>query len=314
MYNQDQKSEYIKSVANTVSMRKYYTSVFTSVEKYEEALGMDICSMNQSQLNSVINSDSILSLRYHTREVLVSVLRNYGIWCLGKKVPNALSDITTLRLPDAPADGQSLKDSMLSSPIHLQQFLDSIFLPESDLTIDNVFRTYCWMLFAGMNKEDTVRVRVENVDLDVMEIRFEGYYYPIYREGVPAIRNCMRLNQFREFRQKGGIAERNRVDGDILLRGEGRLDLLYLRIKDAIIRAKAKAFKNGRTSLNPSSASIKLSGIFYRTYMDELAGVPADFYHIVDRYNSCKRNPDRTRAAKGYSMDYISWKNAFVYK
>lgn len=314
MYNHDQKSEYIKCVANSVSMRKYYTSVFTSTEKYEEALGMDICSMNQSQLESFINSDSFLSFRYHTREVLVSVLRNYGAWCLNKKIPNALSYLSTLKLPDNPPDGEALKDSMLSSPVHLQMFLDQIFLPESDLTIDNVFRAYCWMLFAGMNKEDTVKVRVENVDLEVMEIKFEGYSYPIYREGLPAIRNCMRLNRFRELRCNGSFAERDRIDGDILLRGEGRLDILYLRIKDAIIKAKTKAFKAGRTDLKPSSSSIKLSGIFYRTYIAELAGVPADFYHIVDRYNSCKRNPDRTRAAKGYFADYISWKNTFIYK
>ena len=209
---------------------------------------------------------------------------------------------------------------MVASPLHLQMYLDQVFDKESQETIDNIYRCYYWMAYGGISEEDTLFINRSDVDLELMLIRYNNTSVPIYREALPAFRNAMQLSSFVYLHPNyTKTIRRDRVPGEELMRGI-KATTKTMTIRSSLSRRSADAIKAGKTEQQLSFYRVWLSGLFYRIYERERAGVPVDFSEAAvnfmegKTYVLCGREKiehKQNRIERDYMEDYQRWKLAF---
>lgn len=318
MYNAGQKERFIKEYSTKISVRANARNLFDLFEPYEEGWGADLCTRDLAELQPVF--DGLSGVRESSRLAPRTILRKYAEWCLKNEVPGATD--AALRL-DSSALG-NLKNQTLKNPRHLQAFLDLLCDPESEQTSDNNFRTYYWLAYAGMPDEEIPKVTAREVDFERMLIIHDGKEYPIYREALPALRNCATLRSYR-YKNPNYNADtvvwRDRVPGDVLIRGVRSVPTVVLMRVELSKRIK-RAQEDGKPVQKLSYYRIWISGVFYRMLEEELAGMPADFRGIVDdrlgdfqyslRPGGNTQEYKRRAASDAYLADYERWKQTLL--
>lgn len=319
MYNTELKEKFIKEYTDSVHIRRSLLSLFNATEKYEEEWGADICTKTASELKDV--AEDIIGFRASST-TRISLLRNYVEWCINNNVPGACDgalNLTTNGLG-------KLKREMVRNPRHLQKYLDDICSPESYCTADNAIRCYYWLAYAGMKEEDIFKVTGADVNFNDMVVEYNNEAYPLYRESLPAFKNCVYLKEFVYIHPNYPPVKRERVEGDILIRGFRSTPTVgTMRVE--LSRRSRKYFercrKNGNEdALKLSHYRVWLSGVFYRFYEDELAGIKPNFKALVDMVSADKvykldsgrntQSAKRRKLACEYSTDYKRWKMTFT--
>lgn len=315
MYNAEQKEQFIKAYSTKISVRRSAKLLFNLFEPFEESWGADLCTRDLPTLQAAF--DQVVGIREVSRKSPRTILRKYVEWCRENNIPGTTSDSIDL---DISGIG-TLKVQMIRSPRHLQAMLDSICLPESEQTADNYFRVYYWLCYAGMREDDIVAVRTSDVDFSKMNVHFGEKDYPIYREAIPAFRNCVELAAFK-YKHGNYVKDiwKPRADGDILVRGtKGAPSVAAMRVE--LSRRLKLAREAGKTQMETSYYKIWLSGVFYQAWEEELAGGPVDFRPFVDdklgnfQYSinqSMTQEGRRRLAAADYHADYERWKQIFM--
>lgn len=324
MYNEAQKVMFVKGKTENVNVRVLYQKVFNATEKYEQAWGADLCTRSKEELQTML--EGLSNVRLSAVRSILTVLHNYGRWCLEQQIPGACDGLIHVELPSGV---ERMRVQTVRNPRHLQSCLDKICRKESDETKDNVLRCYLWLAYGGMKEQDALRVRTSDVDFSNQVVRFEGKEYPIYREAIPAFRNCVRLTQFAVFNPASygsGSGDESyhieRSPGKLLLRA-GRGSDPSLSVLRALL---SKRKKDARDECGVSEDEIEclryyrvwISGVFYRMYENELAGDKPDFRDFVLEKKGDKtykldsgRNTQKARRAelaRGYLADYNRWK------
>lgn len=317
MYNAKQKESFIRDYTTKISVNEQARRLFDLFEPYEEQWGADLCTRTTEEIQPVF--DRIAGVRESSRHAPRTILRKYFEWCRANRVPGTTD--AAMRL-DIAALG-NLRNQMIRNPRHLQAVLDAICEPESEETSDNDLRTYCWLAYAGMGAEDILTVKTSEVDFDQMTVRHDGRDYPIYREALPAIRNCVRLTEFRYKHPNypDRVIWKDRVPGDILVRGIRSVPTVAT-MQVELSRRMKRANDAGKTEMKLSYYRIWLSGVFYRMYEDELAGIPADFSSLVEETvgdfqykfppNGNTQEYKRKKLAESYLSDYERWKQTLT--
>lgn len=232
------------------------------------------------------------------------------------RVPGACDGM--LRITAAGLD--KVKHQMVSSPFHLQQYLDAVFSKEEDEMLDNLYRCYYWMAYGGIQDDDVLSVKVSDVNFTEMCIQYGDTSAPIYREALPAFHNAVELTSFL-YRHPNYAKpiRRDRIPGDTLIRGY-RAITQTSNLRSNMSHLSADAIKQGKTELQLSFYRVWMSGLFYRMYERERAGMPVDFtgvaaalmagktYVIKGRTKIEHRQRQRGR---DYMEDYQRWKLAF---
>lgn len=319
MYNAELKEKFVKEYTDSINIRKSFLSLFNTTEKYEKEWGADICTKTEDELKDF--AEDIIGFRY-TSKSRISLLRNYVEWCINNGVPGACDGALKLTV-----DGlEKLKHEMVRNPRHLQRYLDDICSPESDCTADNAVRCYYWLAYAGMKEEDIFNVKGSDVKFDDMIVGYNNEAYTLYRESLPAFKNCVYLKEFVYVHPNYPPVKRERVPGDILIRGFRSTPTVYSMRVELSRRSKKyleRCKKNGNNdALKLSYYRVWLSGIFYRFYEDELAGIKPNFKALVDMVSGDKiykmdsgRNTQlakHRKLASEYSADYKRWKMTFT--
>lgn len=170
-----------------------------------------------------------------------------------------------------------VRKQMVTSPLHLQRYLNEVFDPEGDETIDNLYRCYYWMAFSGIREEDTLSITASDVDFMDMSIRYGENCVPLYRESLPAFHNAVELPGFL-YKHPNYAKEirRDRVPGDTIMRGV-RATTKTMSIRSMLSHRSAAALQDGKTKQQLSFYRVWMSGLFYRMYERERAGIPVDF-------------------------------------
>lgn len=330
MYNEQLKREFIDQYTDKPSRIRFCEALFNGTEQYENLWNADICTKSGEELEKAVNN--MVGARTSSQSGRLNVLREYFRWCAEKGIPGASEAILAVDI-DSTA---KMRARSVSSPLHLQMYLDGIFQKEAMQTKDNILRAYCWLAYMGLPENDIMELRSDEVDLKNMIVSHEGEEYRIYAEAVPCLRNCKELTFFyyRHPNYPDKAYPRDRVPGDLLIRGTTAGTSVYL-IRNDVARAgrkyKTKAQKGGGTkeqqfyrqteALRLSYYRIWLSGLFYRTFLLEGAGVPPDFSEAI-----AKRAAEREHRFSGknynertfrnginseYNTDYAVWKKAF---
>lgn len=310
MYNEGVKREFLKSKAENSSPYEY---VFEAISKYEEKWQADICTRSEEDIQMII--DDIVGLRVIST-VRVRMLKEYVQWCIDNNIPGACSGMLTVNKFGI----SKILSQMVSSPQHLQKYLNALFEPEVGCTVDCIYRCYLWLAYGGMPESDIMLVKTTDVDFDNMVVRFNGVEYPIYQEAYFTLKICADSRIFVYINPKGGKDTiYTRVPGNKLLRGY-KADPSYKTIRSEISRHSKDATISGKTKQSVSYFRAWLSGVFYRMYESELQGMPANFDYTAERYMEGKTfalsgrntlNGKRNQISKEYLADYQRWKSAY---
>lgn len=314
MYNEELKKRFIRDYTGSLNTANVAATMFNAAEKHEIRWNADLCTRSAEELQPMI--DDIVGLRSKSRWMTLIILKEYVKWCIAMKVPGACDGMMHIEAVGL----DKVKHQMVSSPLHLQRFMDSIFDPESEETIDNIYRCYFWMAYGGIDEEDTIAVRKSDVNFQGMYIQYKSTSIPIYREAVPAFRNAVMLDSFvYKHPNYSKDIRRNRVQGDTIMRGIKAATKTFT-MRATLSKRNIKAIEEGKTDLQLSFYRVRMSGLFYRVYEMERAGISPNFSEAALRVMDGKTyslkgreklEHKQNRIEKDYMEDYERWKLAF---
>ena len=314
MYNEEQKKRFIRDYTGSLNTANVAVTIFNILERYEQAWGADLCTKSAVELQPAI--DDVVGLRNRSKWMYLTILKEYVKWCLAMKTPGACDGMLHVESVGL----ERVKRQMVSSPLHLQKYLDDLFDNEQEETIDNVYRCYFWMAYGGIDEEDTILIKNDDIDLQRMLIRYKTTIVPIYREAIPAFKNILTLTSFLyKHPNYSKPIWRERVPGDTVMRGV-RSTTKVFTMRGSISKRNVEAVELGRTNLQLSFYRVKMSGLFYRTYEMERAGFPVTFSEAALRLmdgktyslsGNEKLRHRQNRIEREYFEDYQRWKLAF---
>ncbi len=314
MYNEEMKSRFIREYTGSLNTANVATTIFNAMEEYEKSWNADLCTRSSEELQPVITE--ITGLRSRSKWMALTILKEYVKWCITMKVPGACDGMLQIKTVGL----DKVKHQMVSSPLHLQKFLDDVFDPESEETLDNIYRCYFWMAYGGIDEEDTILIQNEQVDFGQMVIYYKTTNIPIYREALPALRNAVSLNSFLyKHPNYSKPVRRDRVPGNTLMRGI-RATTKTFTMRTTLSKRNIKAIEDGLTDLQLSFYRVRMSGLFYRVYEMERAGIPTSFSEAALRvmdgktytlHGREKLEHRQNKIERSYLEDYQRWKLAF---
>lgn len=306
MFHENLRKRFIQETYGDSSLAKAATSIFNALEKYEGLWGRDICTQGVREVTEAL--DGIVGMRSQGHRLYTNVLRDYLRWCVANGVPGATLDA----LDAQPSGLLKMKTRTVRSPLHMQRFLDTVFAPDEMRTHDCVYRCMLWMAYGGLPDRFVTEVQTQDVDFSHMLVCHAGYEVPIYREASVAFHACA---EFSDFRLTRGDVERfrPRYESRQLLRGF-QSDATIEQLRTESIRKITAAIKAGRTDIKLSYSRAYLSGLFYRAYEKEMAGIQPDFaaeaLEMLDPENRGAQDKV-TRTIRYLRKDYELWKSTF---
>jgi hypothetical protein len=317
MYNAEQKMRFIQSRIRNENKRQPAVDAFDAFAALEEERGADLCTLPKQDLMETL--DSLAGIRNQNQWKEVHIIQDYLYWCVDNKIPRASRDIFDMMEVGL----ENLRKRMVASPLHLQRVLDQVFDPEEEKTIDNVYRSFLWMAYGGMDRDEALLVTDDAVAFKALAIRWKGESYPLYREALPAIENCIELETL-AVKRSDYTSIQDRIEGDRLLRGV-KANSTAGTLLPVITKRVKQAVEEGKTDVNISYNQVWISGLFYRMYEQERAGDVVDFIkaaektiddRIVKKTQAEKPVTDDRegriyRTARDYKNDYQRWKRAF---
>ena len=302
MYNEEQKRAFIAdTISNEYAIRRAI-AIFRAAAPFEEQWGADLSTVPQVDFEQML--EAICGVRLNSKYAYVSVLRSYMRWCVahGKDGARELTDISYRE------NTFKTEETLVRNPAHLQQCLNQVFAPEEECTQDNVYRCFLWLAYGGMPDHIAYTLNASDVSMEYMEASKEDEVAILYRQGLPAIRNCMTLRQFLYYNEhyvNAGPIWRDRVPGTRLLRGI-RQDQTFSNFRAQMskkIRAKSE---EGIQVEMLTYRNLLTAGIFYRIYEGEQAGIPADFPTVAAE---AKRKYNMHPKPSHLRRDYERWKS-----
>ena len=315
MYNEDLKHRFI---SDTAMERNLSLSCFRATAPCEEELGRDLCTMTADELKPALQAACGNKVRKESRDRMFRAAMAYYKWCLDHEIDGAV------RMPDI--DRQELIDVsdnfIIRSPAHLQKCLDEVFDPESEETVDNVYRCYLWMLYGGLDNEHALMLKAENILFDRLRAEIDGEAAVIYPEAIPCVKNCVYLKQFQyKHPLYTNPVWRDRTPGEYILRGVRATYNTNSRCLREDVARRIK--KKGGSDVRLSTKSVWFSGLYYRIFQHELAyGMQPEMTQFAALTPAGKKaiatNADKKSSlrqvmyeiASGLKEDYERWKKA----
>lgn len=300
MYNSELKAQFIRDyIGDNYNAQKVCVSIFNFTEINENAWGADICTRSVGELQPIFNYLNGVRASSFRRTI---ILHQYLKWCAANGIPGATKEYEKVKLPEV----ETMRERSVSSPSQVQYYLNALFDPENDMTVDNIYRCYYWLAFIGIDKEDAPKITVDNVDIGERKIYYDNNEYTIYKEALPAISICVKQNSFVK-KGYGDDILLPRVPGKQLLRGV-RAEFSNESFSVILSNRSGKSFKAGKTKKKMTYDRFWLSGLFCRTYSQEIAGDIVDFSDTATRFHNSR---EQKRANANYAYEYEIWKATF---
>ena len=305
MYNAEQKTRFVKDFTVSENMRAVALSVFNSFEPYEEAWHADLCTRSAGDIAEVLNHFRWRSVQ--SSNAPLYILRSYAKWCMEHKVPGACDGVLKADYDRTAA----LKRSTVKNPRHLAVYLDAVFIPEASKTVELIFRGFFWLAYAGMDIDDIFLVRKEHMDFERMFVRFNDTEYPIYPQGLNALRLCTDLSHF-EYNAYAYSVSRPRAEGDYIMRSFAASVPDRKKTMTRLSKFTRRACESGKTEMRLNYGDVWNSGVFYRKLEAELAGEPVSFDAELDRIYGDRDSENKSKRRIAFFTDYNRWKQTLL--
>lgn len=312
IYNEELKQAFIDDSIQSENSKKNAVIAFRTISKYEEAWGADFCTRTAEEIRPVM--EEICGARARSKYTRLGLFSNYSRWCVQHGIPGAIDNT----IQPSELGNTKLDSLIIRNPEHLQRCLDEYFEPESEETVDNTYRCFFWLAYGGMAESDIIQTAAPDVDFENMIVHHGDSVAVIYRQALPAIRNCIRLTQFRYKHPNYEPIWKDRIPGPELIRGTRGSKITEPGIRSMLSRRITQRAKDGSIML--SYQRVWRSGMFYRIYEQELAGTKPNF-HIVAlnsplgrKVTSSNLKTDKKarlrQIASDLKTDYTIWKKA----
>ena len=317
IYNMNTKTAFTETIPEK-QLRDIAMACFRDTAPLETAAGRDICTFSGAEEDAVWKAVMGTMLRSRSRELAAKVMSKYYKWCVETDVPGAVEhEPVKQEVIDAVN-----ADLLIFSPAHLQSILDKIFDPEADGTVDNTYRCFYWMAYAGLSTESIMMLKPEHFDLKSFLVSVNGEHGILYRQAILCIENCISIPQFLyEHPLYANQVMKDRIPGDYVLRGiRGTYDDPARYYKSLSITLSRRVNASGT---NLSYHSCYYGGLFYRIHEQELCyGTRPDLKSIAVDTPAGKRIADtaaeyRTsvherlyQISSKIEKDYQLWKKA----
>lgn len=323
MYNSELKEKFIEEFSTNVGRRHLATVMFNTLESFETEWKADICTVDKEKLKHAVGE--IIGFREKSKKTRLTILKEYMRWCVNNGVDgacNAIFEVDDFGL-------EKLKRQMVANPQHLQRYLNCICDKESEETTDCTYRCLYWLAYGGVETEEAaLEILDTDVDFTEMLVKHAGDAFPIYREAIPAFKKCVDLREFNyKHPNYNKVLIKERAKGHYLLRGiteTKSYKAMRVEMSRKIKNAKFMSEKDKSDEslqLKLSYYRVWLSGLFYRMYEAERAGMPVDFTAAAGRFMEGKtykldsgRNligAKQRQLAQDYLNDYNRWKEVY---
>ncbi|MEG1563845.1 MAG: hypothetical protein RR365_08980 [Bacteroides sp.] len=298
MTNPERKKAFIDSLSE--SLRAQNLRYLTFFSDIEDETGRDLAELRKEEIGKIISAN--YGLLTSSKNLFIGCIKRYLVWSRENGYVDSIPDIgdTCIVQEDA------IREKMVSSPLHLQMQLNKVFHPEKYETIDCVGRAYLWMAFIGIRQGESLRLKNGQVDLVNREITIGVNVFDMPKEALLSITQCVTLKSFNSIHPLyGQLVTRSRVESDIVLRG--------IKAMPTVCGLNATVIKKETDYFKPSYNTIRLSGMFYRTFNRERADQNPNFYNLALELSEGKDVSARTIKRKTVNLqkDYEEWKNAF---
>ena len=185
---------------------------------------------------------------------------------------------------------KEIRTTMVSSPYFFNKYLDSVFEPTENNTIENLYRCAMWLLYIGLELDEIVDLEINNIDLYNRRIIYKDKYYRMPDYSFDSIEKCVSTISFyyphKNYCNCNGVW-RDRFIGSKLIRGENE-ELKAKTIKDMLGRYIKEANVSGKTDKRMTLGMVSLSGSYYRLRAREMdCGTPPDF-EALSKYQMSK--------------------------
>ena len=310
MYNEDLKRAFIDDALQSEHSKAVAENAFRAIYPYEVAWGADFCTRTVDEIRPVM--EQISGLKARSRYTRINIFSDYSKWCVENGVQGAI-DNTITRSELGPG---KLDQTTIRNPEHLQHSLNEIFEPESEETVDNTYRCFFWLAYGGMMIEDALELTADGVDFEAMIASHGSSFAILYRQGLPAVRNCIRLKQFRYKHPNYDPVWKTRIAGDEILRGTrgGKVSSSGIR---SLISKRIAQGSNDKTILM-SYQRVWRCGVYYRLYENEQAGIVPNFYaaamdsptgrKVLGKQQNATTRRRIVQMASDFKRDYLDWK------
>lgn len=328
MYNRERKQAFIDSREWSSRSRVNLHNIFEVCEGFEKALQKDLAEFSQEEYNEIF-SDGLSITTRRSAEIYSEIFDKYFAWCAA----NGYTVSEHISLRDTPDPVKGVQDRMFSSPLDLQSTLDLVFEPENPELSESIYRAFLWTCFAGIPPEAAAKLRVKDVNFDLMMIRYynpntdEVELLPIYREAIASLKACCTRSGFR-YPTRSGLSEIKPRAGDgtyafsPVLRSD-KIDASgvpsFTTLKQTVNRAARIArdkngSKIGGKDVRLAPLAVYRSGVFYALYEAEVSFDAKQFKSI------CQKEVQRGTTTTGKNVwrrrgemmsDYELWKSVF---
>lgn len=309
MDNQRSKSSFLLMLPDGKD-RDTVVNLFKTVELYEQKWGSPIQTRSVEEVQDFVDTELSKNKLYPA--IKFYFLKKYIHWC-------KVNDIKISEGLDIKIKLSWLSDfenKLVKDALQLRIYLDALFSPEEEVSTDVLLRAYCWLSYMGLSDDQIDDLRISNVDLGEMSVVVDGKIYDIYREAFRTLKICVERDILKYNHSKYSTLIK-RIDGDRVIRGV-KSERKAVTLKSDISTANKQALENGRTNLNLTPRSIKMSGIFSRQYERERMGQPIDFSWLVSsecfensKQCDCDKRKALYRKEKNYQDEYYRWKLIF---
>lgn len=315
MYNEKLKHSFLNDMVKpNSSTEKMYLSVFRTIAPYESAWNTDICTRSGEELRPII--DELTHARARNRWQRVNALSQYCQWCVTHGIPGAVNGLHGV---DLGLGLDKIRSTSVANPTQLQRYLNELYRDESDDTVDNIYRCYCWMAYFGIAEKELVEIKCDQVDLNEMVIHYHGTDVQIDQKARAAFKSAKTRSDFKYDHPIYGEVSRPRATGDTLVRGFRPTN--YMSVRSKLSKDVRDACKSGKTQIQMSYKRLRRSGLFHaiREYEEE-SGRSYDFLKAAEEYMAgTEYNLSRTRVtiemvrnqiANELKQDYERWRLA----
>lgn len=304
MYNTDLKNRFINDITTSPEIIEDYIGIFNKLESYETKLGKDICTMPKDVVSPILND--IAGTRATTRYYRILKLKAYCKWCLNNHVPDASDAI--LKCSVDLANKEEFAARTVSSPKEFNDYLDLVYDPISDCSIQNMYRCLLWLVYMGVKTEDLPSIKESDIDLLHSTFKYKGIDIKIYPEAYPVFSILLGCPQYKHRHPKYTVVSwRPKCDGDELLRGIRQV--LNTDLKKDIVKDLKKKANDGVTQKWLTYPYIRLSGLCYAQYSLEKSGIPPTFENSLLLEEPFKSGSDNLRGAFWmFKKEYDAWK------
>lgn len=319
MYNEELKRKFIESEIKTESRKNVAITCFETTQRYEEYFGADICTLGAEEVQSILSK--IVGVRASGEVTRLSILRLYAKWCMSIQYPGACNSIEDVK----PDTRERFASQSVSSPEHLKSILNAVFGSDDDISVDCVYKGFYWLGFIGVPEDISVKITVDDVDLQERIIRYDdGLYHNefcICDEAFPVITKLVKLDAFEVTHPlyPDNKKYKPRFCSGQLLRGINS----NKTIRD-LRRISFDKFNASTSQLAKSHkitySRVLLSGVFYRMMVSEKStdvnnDTQVDFSNYIRDLPGNANISERLLSHKERFMrnDYEKWKQIYGY-